>query len=442
MKKPTLDASALIALKDNKDLNVKVGDIVLDPKTNIAKPKVSAVPAETLSYSLPSVVPSKDGKNLYALGEATTVGVHDGKPVVETSGTSDPSLKTPTADKPTLNISAYENSISRLVDDAHTADIEANKEMIDAIDKLHADAILANRADIDANKEMIDAIDKLHADAILANRADIDANKEAIDANKTVIDANTLLITANSIATNANTKGVADNAAAITANKAGIEANLINITANSIATNKNTAGVAANKEAIETNKATADTAIAANKAAIEANKAAADQAVATANTAIAANKADIEANKTSITTLADTVEANKVAANTAIDANKADIAALTQTVAANRTTDNQATNNAIASANAKINQNAQDIKELDEQMKRGLATQAALTGLFQPYQVGKANLTLAVGGYKSESALAIGTGYRFNEKVATKAGVAFGTSGNSAAYNLGVNFEW
>ncbi|MFB6348867.1 YadA C-terminal domain-containing protein [Moraxella sp. ZJ142] len=267
VKKPTLDASALIALKDKKDLNVKVGDIVLDPKTNIAKPKVSAVPAEAPSYNLVDATPTKDKEKVYSFGEAANA--------------NNPSLKVPTvgvkplavAPLPTLKgIEEYKDSVNKLFDDVHTADIEANK--------------------------------------------------------------------------------------------------------------------------------------------------------------------------TSIATLADTVEANKVAANTAIDANKADIAALTQTVVANRTTDNQATNNAIASANAKINQNAQDIKELDEQMKRGLATQAALTGLFQPYQVGKANLTLAVGGYKSESALAIGTGYRFNEKVATKAGVAFGTSGNSAAYNLGVNFEW
>ena len=80
------------------------------------------------------------------------------------------------------------------------------------------------------------------------------------------------------------------------------------------------------------------------------------------------------------------------------------------------------------------------VNKLDKDLKRGLATQAALTGLFQPYTVGKANVTAAVGGYKSQTAVAIGTGYRYNKHVATKAGVAFTQGG--AAYNVGVNFEW
>lgn len=49
--------------------------------------------------------------------------------------------------------------------------------------------------------------------------------------------------------------------------------------------------------------------------------------------------------------------------------------------------------------------------------------------------------TAAVGGYKSQTAVAVGTGYRYNENIATKAGVAF-THGGSATYNVGVNFEW
>jgi thiamine-phosphate diphosphorylase len=80
------------------------------------------------------------------------------------------------------------------------------------------------------------------------------------------------------------------------------------------------------------------------------------------------------------------------------------------------------------------------VNKLDKDLKRGLAAQAALTGLFQPYTVGKANFTAAVGGYKSQTAVAIGTGYRYNKHVATKAGVAFTQGG--AAYNVGVNFEW
>ena len=81
------------------------------------------------------------------------------------------------------------------------------------------------------------------------------------------------------------------------------------------------------------------------------------------------------------------------------------------------------------------------MNKLDKDLKRGLAAQAALTGLFQPYTVGKANFTAAVGGYKSQTAVAIGTGYRYNQNIATKAGVAF-TQGGGVTYNAGVNFEW
>lgn len=77
----------------------------------------------------------------------------------------------------------------------------------------------------------------------------------------------------------------------------------------------------------------------------------------------------------------------------------------------------------------------------NKKLKRGLAAQAALSGLFQPYSVGKANVTAAVGGYRSQSAFAVGVGYRYNEKFATKAGFAFAPSGG-VAYHAGVNFEW
>ena len=97
--------------------------------------------------------------------------------------------------------------------------------------------------------------------------------------------------------------------------------------------------------------------------------------------------------------------------------------------------------NSVVSAHTKrLDHLDNRVNKLDKDLKRGLAAQAALTGLFQPYTVGKANFTAAVGGYKSQTAVAIGTGYRYNKHVATKAGVAFTQGG--AAYNVGVNFEW
>jgi len=98
--------------------------------------------------------------------------------------------------------------------------------------------------------------------------------------------------------------------------------------------------------------------------------------------------------------------------------------------------------NSVVSAHTKrLDHLDNRVNKLDKDLKRGLAAQAALTGLFQPYTVGKANFTAAVGGYKSQTAVAIGTGYRYNQNIATKAGVAF-TQGGGVTYNAGVNFEW
>lgn len=97
----------------------------------------------------------------------------------------------------------------------------------------------------------------------------------------------------------------------------------------------------------------------------------------------------------------------------------------------------------IADHDTRLNGLDKTVSDLRKETRQGLAEQAALSGLFQPYNVGRFNVTAAVGGYKSESAVAIGTGFRFTENFAAKAGVAVGTSsGSSAAYHVGVNYEW
>ncbi|CAX50956.1 NadA autotransporter [Neisseria meningitidis 8013] len=97
----------------------------------------------------------------------------------------------------------------------------------------------------------------------------------------------------------------------------------------------------------------------------------------------------------------------------------------------------------IAEHGTRLNGLDKTVSDLRKETRQGLAEQAALSGLFQPYNVGRFNVTAAVGGYKSESAVAIGTGFRFTENFAAKAGVAVGTSsGSSAAYHVGVNYEW
>ncbi|MFZ4832425.1 YadA C-terminal domain-containing protein [Rouxiella sp. Mn2063] len=83
------------------------------------------------------------------------------------------------------------------------------------------------------------------------------------------------------------------------------------------------------------------------------------------------------------------------------------------------------------------------VDRLDHTMKRGFASQAALSGLFQPYSVGKFNLSMSLGGYESTNALALGSGYRLTEQVAAKVGVATNTEDfKGTSYNAAVNFEW
>ena len=83
------------------------------------------------------------------------------------------------------------------------------------------------------------------------------------------------------------------------------------------------------------------------------------------------------------------------------------------------------------------------IDKLDDKMKKGFASQAALNGLFQPYNVGKFNVSAAIGGYDSEQAMALGAGYRFNENFAIKAGIASDLGGfDHVTYNVGANFEF
>ncbi|MEY0882422.1 YadA C-terminal domain-containing protein, partial [Providencia stuartii] len=97
----------------------------------------------------------------------------------------------------------------------------------------------------------------------------------------------------------------------------------------------------------------------------------------------------------------------------------------------------------INKLNSRVDRLDQKVDDLNDTMKRGFASQAALNGLFQPYGVGKLNATMALGGYESKTAIAAGTGYRFDENTAVKAGIATNTDDfKGVTYNVGVNFEW
>lgn len=182
---------------------------------------------------------------------------------------------------------------------------------------------------------------------------------------------------------------------------------------------------------------------------VDAKVKAAETAAGTANTA--ADRAEAVAAK--VTDIKADIATNKD--NIAKKANSADVytreesdSKFVRIDGLNATTEKLDTR--LASAEKSITEHGTRLNGLDrtvsdlrKETRQGLAEQAALSGLFQPYNVGRFNVTAAVGGYKSESAVAIGTGFRFTENFAAKAGVAVGTSsGSSAAYHVGVNYEW
>ncbi|WP_367680303.1 YadA-like family protein [Candidatus Fukatsuia anoeciicola] len=82
-----------------------------------------------------------------------------------------------------------------------------------------------------------------------------------------------------------------------------------------------------------------------------------------------------------------------------------------------------------------------ELYKTNKKIDLGLATSTALIGLFQPYNIGKVNITVGIGGYNTSTAIAIGTGYRFNELSAIKAGVAYSEDSN-LMYNTSLNLEW
>ena len=207
---------------------------------------------------------------------------------------------------------------------------------------------------------------------------------------------------------------------------------------------KNTQDIRAQNSMIETkaNKTYVDSKLAdkADKAEL-ASKADKTELVSKADKAELASKADKAelASKADKAELASKADKTSVTQNeTMIKANTADIAQLKSMQQKNIS----ALKTKVDRNSARIDQLDSRVNDLDKEVKNGLASQAALSGLFQPYNVGKVNMSAAVGGYKSKTALAVGTGYRFNENIAAKAGVSFSANGGGASYNAGINFEW
>ena len=263
-----------------------------------------------------------------------------------------------------------------------SADVNANKAALE--EQKEANEGFNNAiASLDEDISTLKKVGLAAADALEVNRQDIDANKAAIAENTAAIDKK------------------ADKTDIETAKKAAVEAE------------KSAKSVQGSVEVAQKSAETAE----------GYAKAAQTSADAANNVASAAQTAAAQAQ--------DAVKAN--AAQVAV--NKADIATL-QTASSQHAA-------GIAKNSARIDSLDKNVANLRKETRQGLAAQAALSGLFQPYSVGKFNVTAALGGFKSDTAVAVGAGYRFNENFAAKAGLAVGTSsGGSASYNVGVNYEW
>ena len=351
--------------------------------------------------------------------------------------------------------------------DNHGERIDANKAAIDELAK-------ATNESVTNLGNAVSGLDEDLAgtqDAVAENRKDIDANTVAIDKLKETQTYKDLSKVETLVKDKADKTAVEKNASRITdtRNKQAlqnarldnhgerIEANEAAIDELAKATNESVTNLGNAVSGLDEDLAGTQDAVAENRKDIDKN---ASRITDTRNKQVLQNaRLDnhgerITAAEVALDTKADKTELAAKADKTEL-ANKAD----KNSVYSKSETDNKfalkADNSVVRAQATDINKLRTDVNahtkrldhldnrvnKLDKDLKRGLAAQAALTGLFQPYTVGKANFTAAVGGYKSQTAVAIGTGYRYTQNIATKAGVAF-TQGGGVTYNAGVNFEW
>ena len=297
---------------------------------------------------------------------------------------------------------------------SHITDIRNKQALQNARLDNHGERIEANKAAIgDLARATNEAVTNL-GNAVSGLDEDLAGTQDAVAENRKDIDKNASRIT------DTRNKQVLQNARLdnhgerIDANKAAIATNVDKIATNKAAIATNADKIATNVDKIATNKAAIATN--ADKIATKADKNSVYSKSETDNKfALKADNSVVRAQATDISNLRTDVNAHKVD----IDKLRTDVNVHTK----------------------RLDHLDNRVNKLDKDLKRGLAAQAALTGLFQPYTVGKANFTAAVGGYKSQTAVAVGTGYRYNQNIATKAGVAF-TQGGGVTYNAGVNFEW
>lgn len=205
-----------------------------------------------------------------------------------------------------------------------------------------------------------------------------------------------------------------------------------------------------------------------------------EELLATQEKAIAANKAGIESVASDLNDQKDTIntQATAINANTdavreqtkVVQAQTAEIAQQASAITANSNAlaqqetmtadllDRIQTNERLISENTqaitalraqdenhmgRLGALARRMDEVKDDMRQGLAMNAAMSGLFKPYNVGHFNVTAAFGGYKSEQAVALGSGYRVTDRVAVSVGVASSLTHRAGVMaNVGVEFTF
>jgi len=343
-------------------------------------------------------------------------------------------------------ITAYAGS--EYISEAKTM-AEADKNL-DAAIKVNSDTIATNATNIATNTTAIDneVSRATNAEAALSGR--IDTNATNIAANTTAIASNTANIATNTTNIAANTTAIDNEVSRATNAEAAlsgrIDTNATNIAANTTAIASNAANIATNT----TNIAANTTAIASNTANIATNTTNID-----ANTtAIASNTANIATNTTAIASNAANITTNttNIASNTAAIGNEVSRATNAEAALSGRINTNAtniATNTqAIARiqsdfANLKTNNDARfkrledNIDEVNEEMKKGLASVAALASLQPLSNEYKTQISVGVGGYRDRQAVAVGGYHYLADNVLLNVGGAWGGE-DSISYKAGM----
>ncbi|CAK1750602.1 YadA-like protein [Vibrio crassostreae] len=328
-------------------------------------------------------------------------------------------------------IATMDKSITAIND--HTAKAEAS---IQAFASRTTDSIKANtQIGLDAQVAAANA-----QSSASKNSSDIAINVKDIEGNTQIgLDAQVAAANAQSSASK--------NSSDIAINAKDIEGNTqIGLDAQSSAS-KNSSDIAINAKDIKDNTQIGlDAQVAAANAQSSASKNSNDIAINAKGTAQneSKTKANAESNQLTRNEAAQVITANAHA----IQSNYDDIYAVRGQARSNTT---QIANNAqdIHQNRVDINKNTADIKDLrsdlEEQAKQtaGIGAMAmATSNLVMPYSVGKFSVTAGVGNYDSESAIAVGSGYRFDEHLTVRANAAYETGAENVGIGAGVGYEF